>query len=214
MFPLCHGIFHGWGIESNGARKSLIPGGKWNKRNHVNLRNLVPLLIIIAIALFLIDRGNREPDASEEAAAAGSGERKSEGSMRGNGGSGGSGTRSTRVLRPHSVRQTTGSGLQYEILEEGEGESPGPNDRVKVHYHGTLEDGTVFDSSIDRGQPAVFPLNAVIAGWTEGLQLMKPGAKYCFIIPPDLAYGDRGAGEVVPAGATLKFEVELISVEE
>ena len=85
---------------------------------------------------------------------------------------------------------------------------------MKVHYHGTLEDGTVFDSSIDRGQPAVFPLNAVIAGWTEGLQLMKPGAKYCFIIPPDLAYGDRGAGEVVPAGATLKFEVELISVEE
>ena len=85
---------------------------------------------------------------------------------------------------------------------------------MKVHYHGTLEDGTVFDSSIDRGQPAVFPLNAVIAGWTEGLQLMKPGAKYCFIIPQDLAYGDRGAGEVVPAGATLKFEVELISVEE
>lgn len=163
--------------------------------------------------MFLIDRGNRQSDSGGEGGDGDSVVRKSAGAVVRDEKHERPGTRSTRVLRAHHRVTTTGSGLQYEILEEGEGDSPGPKDRVKVHYQGTLEDGTVFDSSIDRGEPAVFPLNAVIPGWTEGLQLMKPGAKFRFVIPPDLAYGDGGAG-VIPAGATLIFEVELLAVEE
>lgn len=108
---------------------------------------------------------------------------------------------------------TTDSGLQYEVLEKGEGDSPGPRDQVEVHYEGRLEDGTVFDSSYERNSPAIFPLNAVIKGWTEGLQFMKPGARYRFTIPSHLAYGDKGAGALIEAGATLIFEVELIAVK-
>ncbi len=107
----------------------------------------------------------------------------------------------------------TASGLQYEVLEEGTGASPGPTDTVEVHYEGTLTDGKKFDSSYDRGQTISFPLNGVIAGWTEGLQLMKEGAKYRFVIPSDLAYGERGAGGVIPGGATLVFVVELVKVK-
>ena len=110
--------------------------------------------------------------------------------------------------------QTTSSGLQYEVLEEGEGEKPDANDKVTVHYKGTLLDGTVFDSSYDRGQPASFGLNQVIKGWTEGLQLMKEGAKYKLFVPYDLAYGERGAGGQIPGYATLIFEVELLDIEE
>ena len=108
---------------------------------------------------------------------------------------------------------TTASGLQYEVLEEGEGDSPKATDEVEVHYHGTLIDGSVFDSSVERGQPATFGVDKVIAGWTEALQLMKPGAKYKLFIPSDLAYGERSAGQMIGPNSTLIFEVELISVK-
>ena len=107
----------------------------------------------------------------------------------------------------------TSSGLQYEILVEGEGSSPKATDEVTVHYHGTLIDGSVFDSSVDRGQPATFPVNGVIPGWVEALQLMKPGSKYKLFIPSELAYGERGAGQMIGPNATLIFEVELISIK-
>lgn len=105
------------------------------------------------------------------------------------------------------------SGLQYTVLTEGTGAQPKATDRVKCHYEGTLTNGQVFDSSYRRGEPAVFPLNGVIAGWTEGVQLMKEGAKYRFFIPYDLAYGERGAGQAIPPYAALVFDVELISIE-
>lgn len=104
------------------------------------------------------------------------------------------------------------SGLQYQVLSEGTGRSPKATDNVKCHYEGKLIDGTVFDSSIKRGEPATFPLNGVIRGWTEGLQLMKEGAKYRFFIPQELGYGANGAGNVIPPFATLIFDVELIEV--
>ena len=108
--------------------------------------------------------------------------------------------------------QTTASGLQYKVLKEGNGVSPKATDNVKVHYHGTLLDGKVFDSSVERGQPAEFPLNRVIPGWTEGLQLMKKGAKYRFFIPPGLAYGAQGAGGAIGPNSLLIFDVELIDI--
>lgn len=104
------------------------------------------------------------------------------------------------------------SGLQYEVLQEGTGRSPKASDQVKCHYEGQLTDGTIFDSSIRRGQPAVFPLNGVIRGWTEGLQLMKEGAKFRFFIPYQLAYGSNGAGASIPPYAALIFDVELLEV--
>ncbi len=107
---------------------------------------------------------------------------------------------------------TTASGLQYEVLNEGTGRSPKATDKVRCHYEGRLTDGTVFDSSYQRGEPADFGLNQVIAGWTEGVQLMKEGAKYRFHIPYLLGYGERGAGASIPPYATLVFDVELIKV--
>ena len=107
---------------------------------------------------------------------------------------------------------TLPSGLQYKVLKEGNGQKPKATDKVKCHYAGFLIDGTVFDSSVQRGEPAVFPLNQVIAGWTEGLQLMQEGAKYRFFIPYQLGYGERGAGASIPPFATLVFDVELIEV--
>ena len=107
---------------------------------------------------------------------------------------------------------TTASGLQYMVLNEGKGKQPSAKDTVKCHYEGFLIDGTVFDSSVQRGEPATFPLQQVIAGWTEGLQLMKEGAKYRFFIPYRLAYGEGGAGTSIPPFATLIFDVELIQV--
>ena len=108
--------------------------------------------------------------------------------------------------------KVTKSGLQYEVLNEGTGKSPKATDNVKCHYEGRLIDGTVFDSSYRRGTPATFPLNGVIAGWTEGLQLMKEGAKYRFHIPYNLAYGANGAGESIPPYSALVFDVELLGV--
>lgn len=107
----------------------------------------------------------------------------------------------------------TDSGLQYKVLNEGAGAQPSASDTVEVHYTGTLIDGKKFDSSRDRGQTIEFPLNGVIAGWTEGVQLMKEGARYEFTIPSDLAYGAGGIPGVIPGGATLIFDVELIAVK-
>jgi len=104
------------------------------------------------------------------------------------------------------------SGLQYEILTEGTGEKPSAASTVRTHYHGTLTDGTVFDSSVDRGEPAEFPVNGVIAGWTEALQLMGTGSKWRLTIPYSLAYGERGAGGAIGPYATLVFDVELLEI--
>ena len=106
----------------------------------------------------------------------------------------------------------TASGLQYVVEKEGTGAQPDAEDEVTVHYTGRLLDGTVFDSSVNRGEPATFPLNRVIHGWTEGVQLMKEGAKYTFFIPSDLAYGPQGIPGAIPAHSTLIFDVELIKV--
>jgi FKBP-type peptidyl-prolyl cis-trans isomerase FklB len=109
--------------------------------------------------------------------------------------------------------QVTASGLQYEVLEATIGQKPKATDKVKVHYEGTLIDGTVFDSSYKRGESISFPLNGVIKGWTEGLQLMSVGSKYKFFIPYQLAYGERGAGQQIPPYAALIFIVELLGIE-
>ena len=109
--------------------------------------------------------------------------------------------------------KTTASGLQYEVLEATLGQKPKATDTVKVHYEGTLIDGTIFDSSYKRGESISFPLNGVIKGWTEGLQLMSIGSKYKFFIPYQLAYGERGAGGSIPPYATLIFTVELLGIE-
>jgi len=109
--------------------------------------------------------------------------------------------------------KTTASGLQYEVLKEGEGASPTKQDRVRVHYHGTLLDGSVFDSSLERGEPATFGVTQVIPGWTEALQLMQVGDKWKIYLPYDLAYGSRGAGQKIAPYSTLVFEVELLGIE-
>lgn len=108
----------------------------------------------------------------------------------------------------------TASGLQYIVVKEGTGATPGASDEVTVHYTGKLLDGSVFDSSVNRGEPATFPLNRVIPGWTEGVQLMKEGAKYTFFIPSDLAYGAQGIPNAIPPHSTLIFDVELIKVNK
>lgn len=105
------------------------------------------------------------------------------------------------------------SGLQYEVISEGSGEKPKATDSVKCHYHGTLLNGTVFDSSVQRGQPAVFGVNQVIKGWVEALQLMSVGSKWRLFIPSDLAYGSQGAGNTIEPNSTLIFEVELLGIE-
>ena len=125
-------------------------------------------------------------------------------------------TTGIKFLESNKTREgvkTTESGLQYEVLTEGKGKSPQAEDIVEVHYRGTLIDGTEFDSSYKNKAPVSFPLNRVIKGWTEGLQLMKEGAKYKFYIPSDLAYGERGAGQSIPPHAALIFEVELLKVK-
>lgn len=123
---------------------------------------------------------------------------------------------STDFLAENAKRDgvtVTESGLQYEVLASGEGATPAETDVVSTHYHGTLIDGTVFDSSVERGQPAEFPVNRVIPGWTEALQKMKVGDKWKLFVPSDLAYGERSPSPKIPANATLIFEVELLSVK-
>lgn len=110
--------------------------------------------------------------------------------------------------------QKTASGLAYKVLKEGTGAQPKETDTVEVHYHGTLTNGTVFDSSVERGKTIEFPLNRVIRGWTEGLQLLKEGGKIKLVIPAELGYGDAGAPPKIPGGATLVFEVELFKVKK
>lgn len=109
--------------------------------------------------------------------------------------------------------KTTDSGLQYSVLTKGKGKSPKATDTVSVHYHGTLPDGSVFDSSVDRGTPATFALNRVIPGWTEGVQLMKTGAKYRFFVPEDLAYGERSPSPKIGPNQVLIFDVELLEIK-
>jgi FKBP-type peptidyl-prolyl cis-trans isomerase FklB len=109
--------------------------------------------------------------------------------------------------------KTLASGLQYKVIKTGTGKTPKATDTVKVHYHGTLTDGTVFDSSVERGEPATFPVNGVIPGWIEALQLMKEGDKWQLVIPPKLAYGERGAGGKIGPNSVLVFDVELLSIE-
>lgn len=104
------------------------------------------------------------------------------------------------------------SGLQYQVIKDGEGNLPEISDEVKCHYHGSLINGTVFDSSVERGQPAVFPVNGVIQGWVEALQLMSVGSKWRLFIPPQLGYGEQGAGGVIGPNSTLVFEVELLEI--
>ncbi|RLA48370.1 MAG: FKBP-type peptidyl-prolyl cis-trans isomerase [Gammaproteobacteria bacterium] len=109
---------------------------------------------------------------------------------------------------------TTGSGLQYEVLETGDGEKPGPRSKVVTHYHGTLLDGTVFDSSVERGEPAEFGVDQVIPGWTEALQMMSVGDKWRIACPPKLAYGEQGAGDSIPPDTALVFEIHLIAIKD
>ena len=116
------------------------------------------------------------------------------------------------IMRHKSGVVTLPSGLQYEIIKEGNGAKPKATDKVRVHYHGTLINGVVFDSSVERGEPAEFPLNAVIPGWTEILQLMPIGSKWRVVIPSELAYGSRGAGDVIRPNMTLIFEIELLDI--
>lgn len=123
----------------------------------------------------------------------------------------------TKFLADNGKRpevKTTPSGLQYEIIKPGDGAKPVPTDKVNVHYHGTLVNGKVFDSSVQRGEPITFGVQEVIKGWTEGLQLMSVGSKFKFYIPSDLAYGDNGAGPDIGPGETLVFEVELLKIEK
>ena len=116
------------------------------------------------------------------------------------------------IMRHKSGVVTLPSGLQDEIIKEGKGAKPKATDKVRVHYHGTLINGVVFDSSVERGEPAEFPLNAVIPGWTEILQLMPVGSKWRVVIPSELAYGSRGAGDVIRPNMTLIFEIELLDI--
>jgi FKBP-type peptidyl-prolyl cis-trans isomerase FklB len=110
--------------------------------------------------------------------------------------------------------KTTASGLQYKVIKSGTGKTPKATDTVKVHYHGTLIDGTVFDSSVERNDPATFPVNGVIPGWTEALQLMKEGDKWQIVLPPKIAYGEQGAGVKIGPNSVLVFDVELLAIEK
>lgn len=156
------------------------------------MAKVVIVLVVIALVFFYYQRATQDRQAASTNAVAGAEFLKQNANADG-------------VI-------TTASGLQYKVLQEGTGTAkPIPTDRVLVHYHGTLIDGTVFDSSVNRGQPTDFRLNQVIKGWTEGLQLMVVGQKNRLFIPPELAYGNRSAG-AISAGSTLIFDVELLAL--
>ncbi len=161
------------------------------KKQDINMKFIV-LAIIIAVAIFLFNRNGGNKEQAAENVRLGN-------------------EFLTENMAVENVIATD-SGLQYQVMRKGEGtEHPTATSKVKVHYHGTLLDGTVFDSSVDRGQPISFGLNQVIKGWTEGVQLMVVGEKTKFFIPSRLAYGNRAAGKITP-GSTLIFEVELLAI--
>lgn len=145
-------------------------------------------IVAVLVVILIINPGNQQPSRTETEAQFMADNQNAEGVI------------------------TTASGLQYQVLQEGTGPHPTASDTVTVHYTGTLLDGTVFDSSVERGQPISFPLQGVIPGWTEGVQLMSVGSKFRFWIPPELAYGTRGSGNVIPPNATLIFDVELLGI--
>jgi FKBP-type peptidyl-prolyl cis-trans isomerase FkpA len=148
-------------------------------------------LSLIAVAALLAACGNTQPPTAAPAPA----------------------PKAATPAAPAAAATTTRTGLVYQSLVEGSGTPPLATDTVRVHYRGTFPDGREFDSSYKRGQPTEFPLNRVIPCWTEGVQLMKPGGKARLTCPPQIAYGERGAGSVIPPNATLNFEIELISVK-
>lgn len=151
----------------------------------------VVIVLIVVIGVWVSKSGERQKEAAAKALADGQ-----------------------QFLKENAQREgivTTASGLQYEILQEGEGDKPTLSSRVTTHYHGTLVDGTVFDSSVERGQAATFGVSQVIRGWQEGIPLMSAGAKYRFYIPQELAYGMRSPSSSIPPGSALIFEVELLS---
>jgi peptidylprolyl isomerase len=155
---------------------------------------IIVVILVVALAAFIVHRTNQNKKLAVENQQLGS-----------------------EFLAQNMTKEgvvTTESGLQYKVLQAGTGEAhPTANDKVKVHYHGTLTDGTVFDSSVARGQPISFGLNQVIKGWTEGLQLMVVGEKTRLFIPSELGYGNRAAG-AIPAGSVLIFDVELLGINE
>ena len=166
-------------------------------QNHQELKLIITMTIVSLMAAC-------GPSREETEALKATQEFKSEKSVAGDQ------FRANNGARPKVI--TLASGLQYEVIKTGIGPTPGPTDTVSTHYHGTLIDGTVFDSSVERGVPAKFPVDRVIAGWTEALQIMAVGSKWRLVIPPELAYGERAVGAIIPANATLVFEVELLSI--
>lgn len=151
----------------------------------------VVIILLVVIGVWISKSAERQKEAAAKALADGQ-----------------------QFLKENTEREgivTTASGLQYEILKEGEGDKPVLSSKVTTHYHGTLVDGTVFDSSVERGAPSTFGVNQVIKGWQEGIPLMSVGAKYRFYIPQELAYGMRSPSSSIPPGSMLIFEVELLS---
>lgn len=174
---------------------------------------IAAIIAILMAIIFVISRQMGDKIDETEPRTGSRADGITAGPAAGSSGNGPSSKSGDRVSSKKSRIITTDSGLKYEILVEGSGPRPGPTDTVKVHYHGTTLDGEVFDSTLDRGRPTMFPLNRVIKGWREGLQLMSVGSKYRFTVPPELAYGERGAGDKIGPNETLVFEIELLEVK-
>jgi FKBP-type peptidyl-prolyl cis-trans isomerase len=180
------------------------------------MKSLFPLLCLAA-ALGLTACDSKPEGTSNDAASSASGTGSTGGSSTAGDSASGVGKPTKTGPRDEAAKpglKTTASGLKYTVLQKGTGKvNPKATDEVAVHYHGTLLNGTVFDSSVDRGNPASFPLNGVIPGWTEGLQLMVVGDKFKFEIPANLAYGERSPSPAIPPNSTLVFEVELLGIK-
>ena len=163
---------------------------------------MIPRFILILAAALCLSGCNKEPQTTSENKTAANATTNSPSAA------------APAAIAAKTEMTTTPSGLKYQVLKQGTGTvSPKPTDSVTVHYHGTLLDGTVFDSTVESGQPANFPVNAVIPGWIEGLQLMKVGDKFKFEIPPNLAYGTASPSPKIPPNSTLVFEVELLGIK-